>query len=508
MAIKSFRQYISLLKTIRYHQKLSEKRHPAFAQNKAAKFFAYFGVVLTLLYLMFFAVTLAMIANSSDSVTPCELIYGFMPFILVIDFFSRFIVQQTPSQLVKPYVLMPIPRSSCIDSFIATSLFSWGNLTWFALFIPFSIMSVVFSEGVGTTLLFLLSLYLLILANSQWYLIIRALINRHILWWIAPAVVYALIFSPWYIGKDSGFSTLCDFYAGLGYYLVIPRLLAWVVIIAVFVVVVYINRIIQNISVWSELSHVEETKLKHVSQFTFFNRFGIIGEYIKLEAKSAMRNKIVRKNLIFSNTFVLLFSLAIAFTDIYDNRFMEYFLLVYCFSVYGSMILVRTMSAEGNYIDGLMVHRENILSLLTAKYYFYTSMLIVPFVLLIPTVIMGKYTILMLLSVMFFSAGVIHFSYMQFSIYNKQALPLNSKFLGKGNMDNNYVQAIASLAVFTVPIVLLYFFYYLFSDTIAYIIFLVIGLTFISLHRLWLKNIYVRLMKHRYVNMEGFRASR
>ena len=109
---------------------------------------------------------------------------------------------------------------------------------------------------------------------------------------------------------------------------------------------------------------------------------------------------------------------------------------------------------------------------------------------------------------MFFSAGVIHFSYMQFSIYNKQALPLNSNFLGKGNMDNNYVQAIASLAVFTVPIVLLYLFNYLFSDIIAYIIFLVIGLAFISVHRLWLKNIYVRLMKHRYANMEGFRASR
>ena len=508
MLKSEFVKYVDLIKIIRKHQKLAEKRHPAFSQNKVAKFFMYFSLVAVVLYLMMFAVIFSLSANSSDTVTPCEIIYGFMPFILAIDFFVRFLTQQTPSQLVKPYVLLPIPRLACVDSFLASSLMSWGNLIWFALFIPYSIMSVLFAEGLLTTMLFLVSLYILILANSQWYAIIRTLINRNILWWILPIVVYGIAFSPWYIGKGSDFSSLCDFYAALGNSFVVPKLLSWLLLVGLFVVVVGVNRVIQSKAIWFELAHVEQTKLRHVSSFTFLEHFGIVGEYMKLEAKSAMRNKVVKKSLIFANLFVLLFSLAIAFTDIYDTTFFQFFLIIYCFSVYGSMILVRTMSAEGNYIEGLMVHRENILSLLTAKYYFYSIMLIVPFLLMLPTVIMGKFSLLMVVSVLLFSAGFIHCSYMQFSVYNKQTLSLNTKFVGNGNMENNYVQVIASLAIFFLPVVLINILYSFFSEITICVVLMVIGLSFILSHRYWMKNLYSRMMKRKYVNMDGFRASR
>jgi hypothetical protein len=69
------------------------------------------------------------------------------------------------------------------------------------------------------------------------------------------------------------------------------------------------------------------------------------------------------------------------------------------------MGLSRVMCAEGNYIDGLMVHKENIISLLKAKYYFYVVMLVLPFLLMIPTIVQEKCTWLMLTSIFFFTAG-------------------------------------------------------------------------------------------------------
>ena len=136
-----------LIKTLRKHIKLSEKRSAAFNQNKIAKAVVYVMAAFMVFYLMFFAVILALVANSSNHYTACEVFFGVLPFILGVDFFFRFMSQQTPSQMVKPYVLLPIGKYTCIDCFIFNSVTSSSNLLWMAMFIPFAIMSVVFSEG-------------------------------------------------------------------------------------------------------------------------------------------------------------------------------------------------------------------------------------------------------------------------------------------------------------------------------------------------------------------------
>ena len=179
-----------LVKELRRHIKLSEKRSAAFSQNKIAKIAAYVMAGLMVFYLLFFAVMLALIANSATDITACELMFGILPIILVIDFFIRFMAQQTPSQLVKPYVLLPLGKYTCIDCFIFNNVTSGSNLLWMALFVPFAIMSVVFSEGIWVTLAFLIALHLIIITNSQWYVIVRTLINKSLLWWLLPAAVW------------------------------------------------------------------------------------------------------------------------------------------------------------------------------------------------------------------------------------------------------------------------------------------------------------------------------
>ena len=181
MSYKLDKHTYGLFKALRKHRKLAEKRAINYEQNKTAKVLIYVLSGFMIGYLIFFAVMLAMIANSSESLTAVELMMGIAPFILLIDFLFRFMAQQTPSQIIKPYLLLPIPSALCIDTFISTSLFTWGNTIWFAMLLPYAIMSVVFSEGIWVTLGFLFVYYLLILANSQWYAIARTLINRSIL---------------------------------------------------------------------------------------------------------------------------------------------------------------------------------------------------------------------------------------------------------------------------------------------------------------------------------------
>ncbi len=216
----------------------------------------------------------------------------------------------------------------------------------------------------------------------------------------------------------------------------------------------------------------------------------------------------MRNSFIFANCIVLLLSIIISFTDIYDNPFMNTFWSVYNFAIYGAMILVKVMCNEGNYIDCLIVRKENLISLLRAKYYFYSIVLVVPFVLMIPTLIMGKYTLLQLLAIMSFTIGVEYCVFLQMAVYNKQTIPLNTKFIGKGSMENSSMQIVIELLVFFVPIVFIMLATSLFGETLGMVIVMLVGLVFIITHRFWIRNIYNRLMKRRYENFEGFRSSR
>ena len=113
---------IELIRMLRGHIKLAEKRSAAYEQNRTAKVVMYVMSGFMIVYLIFLAILFAMIANDSASTTPYEFLYSLAPFILCVDFLFRFMAQQTPAQLIKPYILQPIPKHACVESFIVTAM--------------------------------------------------------------------------------------------------------------------------------------------------------------------------------------------------------------------------------------------------------------------------------------------------------------------------------------------------------------------------------------------------
>lgn len=501
---------LALFKELRRHRKLAEKRALSYQQNKAAKVMIYISSSLVFLYLIFIAIMFSLAANDSTSVTPLEFIFGLAPFILLIDFSFRFMAQQTPAQLVKPYILLPIHKFACVDTFLGTSMLNTSNLIWFTLLIPYALMSLIFSYPIWTVLMFLLFWWLLIVADSQWYLICRTKITDSLLWWLLPVAVYAIMAAPILLelGKDKGWENFFELYAGIGTLMERGNPLPLLGVIALLAALFAVNRKLQYSHVWKELAKVETTKLHSVTRFSFLDKYGEIGEYLKLEIKTILRNKNPRKTFISNAAVVLFFVLLIAFTDMYDGDTFSNVWCIYCFVILGTTNIIKVMCNEGNYIDGLMVHKENILSLLKAKYIFNSAMLIFPFLLMLPTVFAGKWDIAMLFSYGAFTAGFQFFILFQMAVYNKQTMPLNEKFIAKGNVDNNYFAIAASISAFAIPMMLISILQSLLSKNMSYFIMFMIGLLFIATSGLWLRNIYNRLMKRRYANMESFRASR
>jgi hypothetical protein len=501
--MKSNLSFQQLFKQLRRHRKLAERRDPIFEANKAAKWIVGITMASMIVYLIMLAIMLALTANDSRRYTSLEFIMAVSPFILLADFWVRFIAQQTPSQIIKPYVLLPIPKYACIDSFIITSLFNWGNAVWFTLLVPYCLMSVVFSYGLLSALSLLFFFYIIILADSQAYSIVRTLTTHHSIWWLLPIGMSVIIISPWLINDfDYFLRTYAKIGAGMDTANFIPHLLA-VIILGTLII---LNRKLQYNSVMQELGREKDAKPIKVYSFTALNKLGELGEYLKLEVKSLSRNKNPRKNFITATIVIIVISALISFTEIYDTQFMTNFWCIYNFVIYAATILVKIMGFEGNYIDVLMVHKENILKLLTAKYYFFCLLLIFPFVLMLPMVFVGKWDIMMLVSYGIFTAGFQHFLLMQVAVYNNKTIPLNEKFTSKGGVDNNYIQILEEIAAFSLPLITISVLESFLDNTYAWIVMMGIGVVFIATHKIWLRNIYSRMMKRRYKNMASFHA--
>lgn len=503
---------LTIWQTIRLllsHRRLADRRAFDYESNRFAKVMVGIASLFIVGYLIMLAVLFALIANDMRSMTSVELMCALLPAVMCIDFLMRLAVQQTPSQIARPYMLLPLPRHACVDAFIFSSLTSWGNLTWLILVIPYSIMSVAFSYGMLTMVYLVIVTLLAAVANSQWYSLTRTLANRSFLWWLLPVGFYALEASPLYLCHDAGLQQYLRVYSlpgdAIGGHSMWP-LLAMMALTAILVLA---NRHVQYAAVCMETMGSSKPKsLKHVIRFSFLERYGELGTFLQLEIKQLMRNRNPRKAIIMSIVFTIILSMLIITTDIYDSDVMTNFLALYIFILPGATILVKVMGYEGNYVDLLFVRRENILALLHAKYIFYSAMLLLPFVLMQPMVIAGKMPLMMLASYAVYTMGFQYFVIFQSAVYTHQTIPMNEKITSKGGLDGNYVQMIITGVVFIIPNIIVTTLQTMFSPETTYGIMLAIGLAFVLTNRLWLRNIYNRMMKRKYNNLEGFTSTR
>ena len=488
----------SLFRLLRSHVNLSYKRSPAFDQNRWAKVLMYFGGAFFALYLIIYGTAIGAAADGEAGT-----IISLMVVILPIDFLLRFIFQSTPAMMVKPYILLPISRYTAIECFLLSSHISGYNFLWLAMFVPYTIIVIAGGASWVAALMVLLSSLLCIILNSQIYLFFRTLVNRNVLWILPGIALYALPYLPFaFDSKGKLFKKMLDTVQEHGAdWWMLPAILL------LLAVLFFINRHFQFKYVYEEISKKKEKELKKVSDFKFFNRFGIVGEYLKLELKANIRNKVMRSRTIMSLALVVAFSLLVAYTPVYDNPMMTNFWCLYCFAIYSVTSLIKIMGQEGNYIDLLMVHHESILSILKAKYWFYCVVLIVPFILMLPAVFTGKFTLLMLTAYMLLTAGFIHFIIFQLAVYNKQTLPLQQKITGKGNIENG-MQIVIELVALLGPGIIVGVGYLTVGLTATYIFMCVTGLALVLTSSLWLRNIYNRMMQRRYENLEGFHATR
>ena len=495
---------MNLYKIIKQNQKLAEKRNPAFESNRFAKFLMYFLIVYWVALFLFFGVTLPfMFEDIVPNMEPYHIMNQGILYVLAADFLIRFMAQPSVSQEIKPYLLMPVKRKRLIATLLLKSGLDKFNFFWFFVYVPFAFLTIIRFYGFGGMFLYLLGMWLIFVFNNYWYLICKLLLGEKTIWLLLPVCVFGALGAAEFLIDGLPISR---FTMDLGEGFIEGNPLSFLFILACIGVMFFINLKLQQRMIYNEISKKEDTKIKRVSEYKFLDKYGEVGEYLRLEIKLITRNKTVKTQFRMGLIVMFAFSFLLAFTDVYDGS-MSRFICLYNYAVLPIMTLGQVMSFEGNYIDGLMSRKESIFNLLRAKYYLTNLIILVPFFIMMFPIAKGKITLLMAIAYLVFTMGFVFFILLQLAVYNTRTLPLNANLM-KGNKGGNWIQSVVMSLCFFIPLMFDSILLAIFSQEVANIIFIVIGGGFILTHNLWIKNIYKRFMKRRYKNMEAFRATR
>lgn len=496
---------LTLFRELRHLRKVAAKRHPMYEQNRFAKFLIGFSIALSLAYLLMFGVLfIPMFREIFPSMEPYHMLNKGMAYLLMADFLIRFTMTKLPVQEIKPLVLLPVGKNRVLSTYLIMMGLKAYNLIWMCMLVPFGFGTLFKYFGFIGVLGFLVGYWLLMVMNTYWYATCRTLMDQHILYILVPIAVYALLLVGMLVPETNHIGNFC-MELGEGFFL--WEWQTYLGVIAAIILMFSLCHALQKRVVYKELSKTEAVKkIKTVSEFRFLERFGEVGEYMRLEIKLLTRNKVPRTQFFMGFGIMLIFSVVLAFTDIYDGDFMRYFITVYNFAVLGVMVLSQTMSYEGNYLDGLMSRKESILNLLRAKYYIQCILLLLPLVIMILPITEGKISLPSALSCFFLTSGFTFFILMQLAVFNKLTINLNTKVTGK-NSGGSFFQSMIIMTGFFGPVIIIRILTSLFSETTAMLIILIMGAALTLAHPLWLRHIYRRFMARRYENMEGFRAS-
>ena len=494
---------MNLYKIIKQNQKLAEKRNPAFETNRFAKFLMYFMIVYWVALFLFFGVMLPfMFEDIVPNMEPYHIMNQGILYVMVADFLIRFMAQPSVSQEIKPYLLMPVKRRKLISILLLKSGLDKYNFIWFFVYVPFAFLTIIRFYGFGGMFLYLIGMWLIFVFNNYWYLLCKLLLGERTIWLLLPVCVFGALGACEFLIDGLPISR---FTMDLGEGFIEGNPLSFLFVIACIVALFYINMKLQLRMIYNEISKKEDTKIKRVSEYKFLDKYGEVGEYIRLEIKLITRNKTVKTQFRMGIIVMLAFSIVLAFTDVYDGN-MKSYVCLYNFAVLPILTLGQVMCFEGNYIDGLMSRKESIFNLLRAKYYLTNLILLVPFLIMMIPIAKGKITFLTAIAYLIFVAGFVFFILLQLAVHNTRTLPLNANLM-KGNKGSNWIQSLIMSFSLFLPFMIESTLLLFFSQEITNIIFIIIGGGFILTHNLWIKNLYKRFMKRRYKNMEEFRAS-
>jgi len=229
--------------------------------------------------------------------------------------------------------------------------------------------------------------------------------------------------------------------------------------------------------------------------------------FMNLELKMILRSKRLKSLPYFIIIMPVVYAVFLHISFV-DNIFLDMlFITIWTVGFIGISMCQFIFTYESSFFDGLMSKSLSLLDLLRSKYVFYILYSTLVLLLLLAILAFTDFVeFLYLISVFFYSIGVIYCFLFQNAVYNKKFYDHSDSSLV--NFDNfagnSYLVSVLSTII---PIITAMIIGAIFDETVACYFMLITGFIFTITANYWLKWTYNRFLKRKYRNMEGFRSN-
>lgn len=458
-------------------------------------------MILMMAYLVFLGIfidkILTEIAPGQD---PVNLFNGLLLYYLGIEFLIRFFMQSLPVLNIESYLHLPIQKSSILHYVAGKSIFSIANYLSWLVFIPFGLKVLQPEFGMGATLVWIISLILLIFTNN----FLATYIKRQLVHKPQIVGLFALALIALLVMDKTGAFSLTQVSSRFFRSFLGQPIFAGIPVLTL-TVAYWLNYNFLRARLYpEEVNHSKRKRRDQLGEIAYLKKIGITGELISLELRLLWRHKRTR-SIFYMAPIFLLYGLLFYRDDSYSSS--TFLVFVGIFMTGGMMLNYSNycFGYESNYFDTILVHYSDFRQYLRVKYLMAVSIASICYVLTIPYVLMGTHILLINTAAFLYNIGFLSYALIFASTYATNRLNLNksASFNYQGMSSTHWL---SMLPAFLIPIILAWFFKYLGHPTLGYVFIGILGLVGILLHKTLLTLLTKQFMNRRYALAKGFRS--
>lgn len=480
------------------HQYKAATRSPIFGKSMGIKLFMGFLFFIIALELLGFAFYVGAVLAKKGGDPLNELLSYFIYFFGAM-LILRSLMQKLPTMAVTPYLLLPIKKSRLVNFILTKPLFNVLNLIPIIIILP---------------LLFPIGSYL---TSSQIWLIIVSIVicdlfvNYLAIYIKRVQIKYELVFYIFLLSLV-GFGVIDHFnivdiksYSASIFQAMITQPLFLLVPAALFAFAYFLNyRLLHRNFSLEEFSKGSGTSKGALSNLTYFERFGKIGEFMMLEMKMVIRNKRSRTQLMMIPLFALYGLMFYPKEDVLDSEAL--LLMVGLFMTGGFMMTfgMYFFSWESGHFDLILTSNTSYLNYLRSKYNLMVLSSLLMYFLILPYTYYGINILLVNTVALIFNIGVNTFVLLYFACNNNKFMDLSggSAFNFQGVSSQHFFLMIPILAF---PLLIYAPFGATDNAILGLVLLSFIGLLGIIFHEKLLLAVTKRFISKKYTMAQGFR---
>jgi hypothetical protein len=243
-----------------------------------------------------------------------------------------------------------------------------------------------------------------------------------------------------------------------------------------------------------------------VTDITFLNRFGIIGELMTLEIKLILRHKRTKSILYMSGFFLLYGLMFYTNPHLGNNNGMLFFVAMFITGLLMLMFGQWVISWDSNHFDSLMTQNIPIRTYLNANYYLMIAFNVICFVLTTPYFYFGMKIVYMHLAAFIFNIGVNVFLLLFFATFNTRRVDL-SKSSAMNYQGTTYKSFLIIMPIMLLPMLIVFGLTTFASISVALGTLTGLGILGIIFRNQLLTLCVNQFNRRKYVLAEGFRES-